>query len=333
MRPTFCRFASRAVAVAKTQNKDAVAARLDAEHSVAHRASQSVEQMGDRVGAKVQKVFAGSSTTTAYAPDSAVLRKHLSPEREPPPSTSESPARSRQSETTVAAAPPAPLSVGELEKLSVGELKQMLTVRGVESPGSGMEKKDLAKWVHQHQHLPMKSTSEDAPVDSYQPAASSKSLAELRRMPIKELHDELDRRGVGRGSATDKAELAKWVWQHQDLPAIRTEQRNEKKSWKWGWGAGEGGSKDCPKDEPKTPEQEKLEGEKTELLEEGDGPQKLLEGTIAEESTASTMYRKFMLTIAGVGSVVVGIVIALALNDVRTASIAAEERNKCRAAE
>lgn len=38
-------------------------------------------------------------------------------------------------------------------------------------------------------------------------------------MSVTELRGELEKRGVGQGSATDKAELVEWVWQHRDLPA------------------------------------------------------------------------------------------------------------------
>jgi len=57
-----------------------------------------------------------------------------------------------------------------------------------------------------------------APVEAVEPM---RSLAELRTLPVSELKRMLSIRGVGTGGKTEKAELAEWVYQHQDLPLQR----------------------------------------------------------------------------------------------------------------
>eukprot|EP00930_Biecheleria_cincta_P052906 TRINITY_DN38203_c0_g1_i1.p1 TRINITY_DN38203_c0_g1~~TRINITY_DN38203_c0_g1_i1.p1 ORF type:complete len:339 (+),score=76.20 TRINITY_DN38203_c0_g1_i1:134-1150(+) len=48
------------------------------------------------------------------------------------------------------------------------------------------------------------------------------SLGDLEKLPAKELKTMLAMRGVSPPKVTEKSELASWVYQHQDLPAIRS---------------------------------------------------------------------------------------------------------------
>merc|ERR1712151_994273 len=108
-------------------------------------------------------------------------------------------------------------------------------------------------------------------------------------------------RGVGKGTATDKDELAKWVWQHSDLPVVRKSGRERKQGrWTWGFGKEESGPYDSPRDHSNNhkppPEQEQLEGEKPELLEEGEqDSQKLLEGGQTGKEEKASPFRRVWL--------------------------------------
>uniref|UniRef100_A0A7S0A4Y4 SAP domain-containing protein n=1 Tax=Pyrodinium bahamense TaxID=73915 RepID=A0A7S0A4Y4_9DINO len=67
-----------------------------------------------------------------------------------------------------------------------------------------------------------RSSAAAAPAAPQAPAPAPLSLAELQALPAKELRHMLAERGVSPGTATEKAELAQWAFQHQDLPAVRS---------------------------------------------------------------------------------------------------------------
>lgn len=136
---------------------------------------------------------------TAYAPGSPILSAVMQPQP-------------RQMMDPIVTEPKREMSLAELRKMPGAALQQMLDERGVSA--SAVDQHSLAKWVHQHQHLPVK----PRPKPRVPPAHS---LAELERMSVAQLREMLARRGVSGGSATEKLELAKWVWQHQHIPCHR----------------------------------------------------------------------------------------------------------------
>lgn len=69
-------------------------------------------------------------------------------------------------------------------------------------------------------------STQAAPASSPVPAAP-RSLAELETLPAAELRRMLAVRCVSLGSATEKAELANWVFQHQNLPVRRQDAEPE----------------------------------------------------------------------------------------------------------
>lgn len=71
-----------------------------------------------------------------------------------------------------------------------------------------------------HEPVACSTTATASPV-VVPPPAAPRSLQELQTLPATELRRMLSSRGVGLGSATEKAELAQWVFQHQDLPEVR----------------------------------------------------------------------------------------------------------------
>ena len=114
------------------------------------------------------------------------------------------------------------------------------------------------------------------------------SLAELERMSVAQLREMLSRRGVPGNSATEKRELAKWVWQHQHIP----------------WQEGEEG----PKVEPAEPKVERKQLEAPELKEET----KLLEAPpVAESRTGAALVAASL--------VLLGLLAAVVANDARQA--------------
>eukprot|EP00439_Symbiodinium_sp_Y106_P074574 s270_g14.t1 len=127
-------------------------------------------------------VLKGSGTGTAYAPTSPILSQVI---HSPTPK----PASYAPAATSTATAPAPAMarsqSLAELQQLSTSELNRMLAERGV-SGHSATEKDDLAKWVHQHQHLPVISRP------AAQPDASRKqswSTHELQQKSVAELKD------------------------------------------------------------------------------------------------------------------------------------------------
>eukprot|EP00913_Durusdinium_trenchii_P019855 g18663.t1 len=109
------------------------------------------------------------------------------------------------------------------------------------------------------------------------PSQTSHSLQELRHKSVTDLREMLASRGVSEGSARDKADLAEWVWQHQDLPVLSSwrQKRGPKGPRRYGYGiGGEGRTADEAESEPEAP---KLEANDAKQI-DGDDV-KLLEGT------------------------------------------------------
>lgn len=270
------------------------------------------------------RLFAGSSDGTAYAPTSPILSAALGqprPARQPP-----GPVAARRPAAAPAPAPRAePKTLAELEELPAVELRRMLAVRGV-SLGSATEKAELAKWVHQHQDLPV-GRREACAAEATRPATrrgESHSLVELEQMSVAELRRVLQERGVGEGPATEKSDLVKWAWQHQHLPVLREadprRQRARPNGRRVFGGYGDSDPYDLPRDKPKTetPEQERIEGDEKRLL-EGDSETKLLEGDASEETPPSRWSRWLLIPIGAVVTVtsVIGVLMA---NDMRRAA-------------
>lgn len=91
------------------------------------------------------------------------------------------------------------------------------------------------------------------------PSQTSHSLQELRHKSVTDLREMLASRGVSEGSARDKADLAEWVWQHQDLPVLSSwrQKRGPKGPRRYGYGiGGEGRTADEAESEPEAPKLE-----------------------------------------------------------------------------
>ena len=277
-------------------------------HSSVSQLSGLSSDLQSAAAAVNRGVLKGSATGTAYAPQSPILSQVLSPASDVPPTvTPESAPPLRQADR---AGPGRALrSLVELKQLSVRELKQMLDERGVGH--SSRDKDDLASWVHQHQDLPK--------VNRSKPVGTSHSLQELKKMSVKELREMLVSRGVSEGSATEKSDLATWVWQHQHLPVLSDWKSRQKARKHYGFGPG-GEGRDSTSEAKDKPEVEKIEANETKQI-EGDDT-KLLEGATSEKPTWP--FRLAVLATIGVLAVLVG---AVAAND----AMQVEDENDCRA--
>ncbi|CAJ1356007.1 unnamed protein product [Effrenium voratum] len=228
-----------------------------------------------------REAMKGASSGTAYAPDSPILSQVVGPR--PRPETHVQPATVSE---------PKELSLAELKDLPSKDLQAMLKQRGVTHNAS--DKDSLANWVHQHQHLP------------HVKVEAARSLQQLQQLPVAELRDMLQERGVEEGSATEKAELARWVWQHQHLPILHEmDPRRQRKTGGFGYG--------CRgrEPEPEQKEEEKLQLEAEEVGKlEGESP-KLLEG----ETSAPA--RRWPWVLAASAAAVVLLVGGIAANDLR----------------
>eukprot|EP00435_Cladocopium_sp_Y103_P054966 s168_g18.t1 len=242
-------------------------------------------------------VLKGSATGAAYAPQSPILSQVLRPPAasDVPPVVESAPPMRQADDTDPARSL---RSLAELKQLSVQELKQMLDERGVGH--SSRDKDDLANWVHQHQDLPKVRRPSEA-------VGTSHSLQELKKMSVKDLREMLLSRGVSEGSATEKSDLATWVWQHQHLPVLSDWKSRQKGRKRYGFGPGGEGreSNSEAKDEP---EVEKIEANETKQI-EGDET-KLLEGATSEKPIWP--FRLAVFASIGVLAVLVG---AVAAND------------------
>lgn len=173
------------------------------------------------------------------------------------PATSSQPSRQRQTDPA--------RTLAELKQLPAKELQEMLDKRGVRH--SSLDKDDLATWVHQHQHIPVKESAK-----ANRPMVPSHSLQELKQMSVKDLREMLASRGVPEGSATEKSDLATWVWQHQHLPVLHRASGG-RKGRRFGFGpGGDSGADSEPVEEPEVPKLEandakQIEGDETKLLE------------------------------------------------------------------
>eukprot|EP00931_Biecheleriopsis_adriatica_P049009 TRINITY_DN2833_c0_g1_i1.p1 TRINITY_DN2833_c0_g1~~TRINITY_DN2833_c0_g1_i1.p1 ORF type:complete len:335 (+),score=75.87 TRINITY_DN2833_c0_g1_i1:28-1032(+) len=308
-----CRCAGRALAQQATKSDVAeVNSRAKASALGELRAGigNDVSSFASSAGAATQKVFRGAATGTAYAPTSPLLRSVL--DKAPTEESRHATVVSKPLETVVTPTAPVQraLSLAELKELPAAELQRMLAARGV-GRSSATEKEDLAAWVHQHQDLPVVRPAAASGAAAPGPVAA-KSLSELERCSVAELRDMLARRGVDEGSAREKGELAKWVWQHQDLPIIYSpEEGRRRQRWRRGFG-GEGEPYDSQRKDQE-PEREKLEAaEETKLLEGEDT--KLLEGSTKEEGESR---RQWPWAVGGLLVLLASVIGFLAVNDAR----------------
>lgn len=288
--------------------------------------------MANDVDAARRRLFAGASTGTSYSPTSPLLGAVFNaPEAAPTPRPRRDDSAARQA--PVSAPPPAPLELSTLESLPAAELRRMLAVRAVGSPAGATEKADLARWVHQHQDLPVVRPDATQPSASPstcgRPADGSKSLAQLKDMSVAELRKVLHERGVGEGPAAEKSELVQWVFQHQHLPVLREDdpRRQQYRGGKRRRTFGPGGYEDpydlpCDGEGPESKKQEQLEGDETKKLEGASQP--LLEGGCAEEE-ASKPSRLWLIP-AGLLAAVASAAAFLMINDVRRAAAEADRR-------
>lgn len=296
---------------AHNEASKSVAKRSSLPSKLAHSVTSPLARQADAVG---EKLFRGSSDGTAYAADSAVLSEHFGPKRTVQKVTVRDPVHSPVTASTPVEREPT-RSLAELQALPAAELKRMLAARGV-GAGNATEKAELARWAHQHQDLPVLRKGPAQPPKP--PVSGGKSLAELGRMPVKELHEMLRERNVQPSSASEKDELAKWVWQHQHLPVVPDQHRKARQSrpGQRGWGAGgESSPHDSPRDEQKDQEQEKLDSPSPDLLESGDS-RPLLEGRTEEEEEAKGLTRLILPVLCAVGAVGT-VMILLATSDAR----------------
>mmetsp|Transcript_56858 Transcript_56858/g.122978 ORF Transcript_56858/g.122978 Transcript_56858/m.122978 type:complete len:341 (-) Transcript_56858:39-1061(-) len=309
-----CRYSSGSVAV-RSAPSPAVAEKSG---SVAKKAPQSpaVSSAASSMAAHAESarasIFKGSSSGTAYSADGPLLGTLFGPQPSQPSQPASVSRPSNESGRSEAKAPPpAPIRTeAELKQFPVAELNRMLAARGV-SPGAATEKGELAKWVFQHQHLPESAKSGAVGPARRAPLERKHSLAELQQMPAAELRDMLDVRGVGEGSATEKSELAKWVWQHQDLPVLYKPGQKRQGSQSWRWGPGKGRARDVPRDEAEAKKQELLEAGGCPEI-EGEGKQALLEGKLEDSPR-----RRWPWVVAGVIATLCLAAGALAANDAR----------------
>ena len=127
-------------------------------------------------------------------------------------------------------------------------------------------------------------------------------------MPVAELKEMLRQRGVSEGSATEKSELATWVWQHQHLP-IRYETSGNGSR---GFGYGPGGrGVDSEKKEPEREKNDQIEANDTKQI-EGDET-KLLEGEAGDASEEPRWH--FMRVIVASFGLLAILIGAVAAND------------------
>lgn len=265
------------------------AAIVEQTSNAAARVSHAVESSRVVRGAEaaMQRAMAGSCSGTAYAPDAAsspLLAKVL---QRPSSDAAPRPPEPLSTVATASASPsvPEPLqrfSLAELQRKPAAELRQLLVVRGV-GMGSATDKADLAQWVHQHQDLPITQPNAKPPCYSlkttvHRPAMRPMTEAELHNLSIRELRVMLKERGVNEGTATEKGELVRWVWQHQDLPVLyhaqqRARQRGKGRHW---FGTGSSEPYDVH-DNPQDERQKLEENERPEQLEGADQEQRLLE--------------------------------------------------------
>jgi len=217
---------------------------------------------------------------------------------------------------------PAPVrrdySLAELEKKPVADLRLMLAERNV-AQGNATEKDELAAWVHQHQHLPVvrpDASVGKTPSATVRASQGPRSMNELKQMSVADLHEILDQRGVGPGSATEKSELVRWVFQHQDLPVIHTGKQRHRRA-RWGYGPGR--PHDSPRDRRRKKESgpEMLEGDDPKLLEDN-SDQRLLEGLT--DAKARKRHWWFLLC-AGLGLSFVSLVVFVAVNDAKRGTV------------
>jgi len=321
-----CRAAASAVVAKPTVSAPVTAPVAGSPAHVAGKSAVGLrsEAVARRVEAVTDRLFAGSSDGAAYAPTSPILRAALGqprPVRQPSPSVVQRP---------VATPAPAPVvepkkTLAELENLPAVELRRMLAVRSV-SLGSVTEKAELAKWVHQHQDLPVE-RREACPSEALRPSTrrgDSHSLVDLQQMSVAELRRVLQDRGVGEGPATEKSDLINWVWQHQHLPVLRERDPRRQQKSRTGrrvfGGHGDADPYDLPKDNPKPeqPEQDKIEGDDVRLL-EGDSGTRLLEGAASEDAFPSRWSCWLLIPVIAIATValVVGVLIG---NDMRRAA-------------
>merc|ERR1712224_1111604 len=155
-----------------------------------------------------------SPVLAAFHAASAPVQQRV---QQAPAMSSRSSRQETASSVSISRQQPSRLSKAELACLSVKELKQMLSDRGV-GQGNASEKSELVEWVHAHQELNVKSKKA-----KHEPA-SKNALAQLS---VVELHRMLAVRGVAPGNASEKSELVEWVYQHQNLPVIRPEAEHE----------------------------------------------------------------------------------------------------------
>eukprot|EP00933_Yihiella_yeosuensis_P040012 TRINITY_DN34222_c0_g1_i1.p1 TRINITY_DN34222_c0_g1~~TRINITY_DN34222_c0_g1_i1.p1 ORF type:complete len:332 (+),score=77.58 TRINITY_DN34222_c0_g1_i1:139-1134(+) len=274
--------------------------------ATASSSSATVRRVTDKVGSSVNKVFAGSSTGTAYRADSPILGKALyegEADRPPPPD----PIVSKPS----TAAPPRELSLAELKGLPAADLQRMLAERGV-SRCTATEKEDLAKWVHSHQGLPVV-----RPGAEHKAPVVKRSVAELEKLSVKELKEILAERGAPEGSATEKSELARWVYAHQDLPVLYDWRERQKQRQKGRWGYGPGGEPYDTPPEAEKPDQKLLEAEEEAKRLEGEEA-KLLEGGSTEEEKPSINWKPLLWALGIVSSLGVLLIGVVALDNSRT---------------
>jgi len=130
-----------------------------------------------------------------------------------------------------------------------------------------------------------------------------KCEADLQKLSVKDLRGMLRERGVEEGSATEKGDLVKWVWQHSHLPVIRDgREQQRRRSGKGRRGFGMGGYSD-PYDYEDEPEDKKKEEEKPkgpEELEGADQQQRLLEAgeeAAADEESATSSWPQKVLKV------------------------------------
>lgn len=234
--------ASRAVTIrrpaAAPEKVDKPSGTITKRSGVAAVAAKADEMLGQYDDARAQVM---PSAGVAYAADahSPILREALrSHERVVYKRPQAAPARVH-AQTPKSAPVRRDYSLAELEKKPVADLRLMLAERNV-AQGNATEKDELAAWVHQHQHLPVvrpNASVGKTPSATVRASQGPRSMNELKQMSVADLHEILDERGVGPGSATEKGELVRWVFQHQDLPVIYTGKQRRRRS-RWGYGPG-----------------------------------------------------------------------------------------------
>lgn len=292
--------------------------------TVGHKAQSAAAAVAGRAESVAGRVFAGSSSGTAYTATTPVLGSLFGPK--PPsaavPAAAAGPKPAVSHETPLAGSTNSPKSLVELQCMPASELRGMLAVRGV-SPGAACEKAELAQWVFQHQHLPAAEKPAKQAESSVQ-RPSSKSVAELKRMSVQELRDMLEARGVGPGSASEKGDLARWVFQHQDLPVLykasSSSSKARRKHWRWGVGSESSEPYDSPRDETNHPKPEQIEAGDGDTRQIEGQEQLLLEGGRDPQAELSSSSRALWKITGGLLVAVASAAVALAYNDARQAN-------------